>query len=207
MSLYRAPLAALSSFVYQPWSGMVTCRHLGDVDGFRFYWVDPGFPLPISEVAEFEPVELSPELAAQLAAQSPDFAGRLKPLQARRAERLQALNDDYEEAVAGLRARYPDAEASTWGEQLIDARAYAAWQSAGAQGDPPALVFLDQLHAQRLALGVTGTLAELVAAVLSNDAEYRPKLAAMTARRQVAERQIMGSGAPELVEWEWGVPE
>lgn len=201
MSLHRAPLALLTTFTYQPWEGFNTIHHVGDVQEYRYFWVESGVPLPLSSVAVFERVEASPELVSSLSAQSPDLSALLRPLQEKKLNRLAELNASYEMAVMQLRKSYPDAEASTWPDQARDAREYDRWEREGRQGEQPTLTFLEPLHVHREALGIVGSLSELAASILAYDSEYRLSVAQLTARRQAAERAIHAADQPENIQW------
>ena len=72
---YRVPLAHLPSFVYADWIGEATIRHLADLNGWRYYFVCDGFPLPESPEAAFDPVIMTTDLAQQMRPVSfPDVA-------------------------------------------------------------------------------------------------------------------------------------
>lgn len=99
--IYSHPLVALGTFTYHDWSGEGTIQHIGDLWPNRYFFVDEGMPLPTSEVASFEPVTLTDELATQLRAVAmPESVGLVKSdneiLQAKRqllnAERDAALD-------------------------------------------------------------------------------------------------------------------
>lgn len=67
--IYRAPLEHIKSFVYGEWEGLATITVLGDFDGYRYFHVGEGVPLPTSEDAQFEPSEMTRELSEVLRGQ------------------------------------------------------------------------------------------------------------------------------------------
>lgn len=63
---YTAPLDRIETFTYTGMTGDGTITHLGDLDGLRYFHVDDGVPLPTSEGASFQPIELTDDLASRL---------------------------------------------------------------------------------------------------------------------------------------------
>lgn len=98
--IYRHPLSALGTFTYHDWEGDGTIQHIGDIEPNRYYFVDEGMPLPTSEVASFELVNLTDELAAQLRSVAmPDVAAPIKSQNEEKQEKLQVLNDQRDAAL------------------------------------------------------------------------------------------------------------
>jgi hypothetical protein len=77
---YSAPIDKIETFVYPEISGTGTISHLGDLDGLRYHYVDEGVPLPTSEVARFQPVEMTDDLIVKLRAVAVHLSLPLIPL-------------------------------------------------------------------------------------------------------------------------------
>lgn len=97
---YRHPLSALGTFTYHDWEGDGTIAHVADHDGQRYYIVDDTVPLPTSEVATFEAVTLTDDLAAALRSVAmPDVLHLVKSPNEEKQEKLQALNVERDAAL------------------------------------------------------------------------------------------------------------
>jgi hypothetical protein len=98
--IYRHPLSALGTFTYHDWEGDGTIQHIGDIEPNRYYFVDEGMPLPTSEVASFELVNLTDDLAAQLRSVAmPDVVVPIKSQNEEKRAKLQVLNDQRDAAL------------------------------------------------------------------------------------------------------------
>ena len=92
-AFYRHPLSALGTFTYHDWEGDGTIAHVADHDGQRYYVVDDTVPLPTSEVATFEAVTLTDDLAATLRSVAmPDVLSWVKSDNEVLQEKLAAIN-------------------------------------------------------------------------------------------------------------------
>ncbi|WP_334157927.1 hypothetical protein [Oryzomicrobium sp.] len=99
---YCAPLDRIGAFTYPNLSDTGTITHLGDLDGWRYFHVDDGVPLPTAEGASFQPVELTDDLAARLRAEAPACA---LPLIVTDGEQRAEHNAPLLEQIAELEAR------------------------------------------------------------------------------------------------------
>jgi len=120
------------------------------------------------------------------------------PLSTVYATRFNQLNSDYDTVVQYLKASYPMAETITWTTQLSEAKIVLAWLAE----DPLRVVadfpreeapFLYDLSASRTVEGITGGLEHLANRVMENNALFSPALAAMTARRHAAEKNLQNA--------------
>lgn len=98
---YTAPLDRIETFTYPEMTGEGTITHLGDLDGLRYFHVDDGVPLPTSEAASFQPVELTDDLAAKLRTVAAAF---VLPLLVTDTERCTEHNRALLEQIAALEA-------------------------------------------------------------------------------------------------------
>lgn len=104
---------------------------------------------------------------------------------------VRTLNANYETAAAKLRGTYPFTETSTWPQQIDQAKAYDTWRKAGRDSATrPDIEFLEDLNAQRTAVGVGSGLEDLVERILANNAMYSPAISELTANRHAAEQAL-----------------
>jgi hypothetical protein len=98
--IYRHPLDAIGTFTYHDWDGAGTVQHIADLGPNRYFFVDEGMPIPTSEVASFELVNLTDELAVQLREVTmPDVTTPIKSDNEVKQEKLQALNAERDAAL------------------------------------------------------------------------------------------------------------
>jgi len=115
--------------------------------------------------------------------------------------RLANLNQDYEGAMAALRASYPESETKTWTIQREEAYAYSRWKQqveangAEAAGPAPETPFITALSAGRDAAGTGAGFDDLVSRIIANDKLYTPAVAKVTSIRHGAEARLLAAFA------------
>lgn len=106
------------------------------------------------------------------------------------AFKINDLNEAYEQSFSILHETYPFSETTTWPVQVTEAYAYDAWRTNGAVSPAPQTPFLTDLSLQRDLRDVGAGLEDLVDRVLNNNAIFSPAVAALTAIRHKAEKDM-----------------
>lgn len=108
-----------------------------------------------------------------------------------------ALNADFNEAMAAVHAGWPDYEVQTWTVQNDEAR---AWLAAPADAKP-STPLLSGVHNTRTALSWSEPFEDFVGRVINNSNQYTAVVAALLAVRHVSERAIDQAEDPASVKW------
>ncbi|MBW5416099.1 MULTISPECIES: hypothetical protein [unclassified Pseudomonas] len=103
------------------------------------------------------------------------------------------LRLEYSQLRDNLENRFTGYDPATWPLMRHEAR---AWLRAPDDAKPET-PFITAIHAARLAMGDSITLAELVSFIISQDAEITPVMAHLTAVRQITEARILQENTPQ----------
>lgn len=128
------------------------------------------------------------DLPAQPTAEALAAAWATASLAQAKAAQVQVINDACQAALATITAPYPPSEALTWDQQLAEAQAYTANNSASTP----------MLSAICAASGKA--LAELAARVLALNAQFKAAVGAAIGKRQSLTAQIKAATTVEEVQ-------
>lgn len=128
------------------------------------------------------------DLPAQPTAEALEVAWAAANLAQAKAAQVQAINDACQVALAAITAPYPPSEALTWDQQLAEAQAYTASNSASTP----------MLSAICAASGKA--LADLAARILSLNALFKAEVGAAIGKRQALTSQINTAATVEAAQ-------